>query len=301
MSSPKIFIVILQYNNSQDTVRCLESLKELSWHDFEAIIVENASDIQHLNNMRLFVESQKKTGEKRFRLISNKSNLGYAAGNNTGIKYALERGADYVLILNPDTVVEKRFLEKLIDTAQRSSKTGIVGPAVNEGNGMIYCGKVKWLKSELEHSALKPRSYILKSNFYIPGVAMLVNKKVFKKIGFFDERYFLYFEDVDFCVRAQKTGFKLAVAPGAVIHHRPSSSTSKLGAAFLLYYHYRNAHLFNVKNAPTWAKILLPFWSGWIIIKQTAKILLGVNVQVSKAILRGVLDFYRGRFGKISN
>jgi hypothetical protein len=318
MNFPRIFIVVLQYNNSQDTIRCLEAIKKLSWQDFKVIIVDNASEIQHLNSIRLFVENQFHTklgrtasprgfvrdkGESgvKFHFLTNRQNLGYAGGNNIGIRYALEEGADYILILNPDTTVKSDLLTKLVETAEKNSSVGIVGAMVDEGDRVINCGIIKWLKPELKHSVLQTKNCKLQTSQYIPGVAMFVNKNVFKKIDLFDERYFLYFEDVDFCVRAQKAGFKLAVAPGAVIHHRPSSSTSKLGAAFLLYYHYRNTHLFNSKNAPFWARILLPFWSGWIIIKQTAKILLGINVQVSKAILRGVLDFYKGRFGKISN
>jgi hypothetical protein len=263
------------------------------------VVVDNASEIQHLNNIRLFVESQKKAGERRFKLIENRSNLGYAGGNNIGIQYALESGADYILILNPDTTVKNNLLTKLIGAAKKNPRAGIIGTAVNEGNRMIYCGEIKWLKPELEHSILKPVTRNLKSNFYILGAAMLVSKKVFEKIGIFDERYFLYFEDADFCVRARRAGFKLAVAPDAVVYHNPSSSTSKLGAALLLRYHYRNAHLFNMKNAPFKVRILLPFWSIWIIMKQAIKILLRRNIQTSKAILSGVLDFYKGRFGKI--
>jgi hypothetical protein len=318
MTSPRIFIVVLQYNNSQDTIRCLESLKELSWQDFRVIIVDNTSEIQHLNSIRLFVENQSHTkrgrtasprgfvrdkGENgvKFHFLTNRQNLGYAGGNNIGIKYALKEGADYILVLNPDTTVESDLLAKLVETAKKNPRIGIIGAMIDEGDRVINCGGIKWLKPELKHSVLQTTNYKLQTNQYIPGVAMFVGKKVFEKIGFFDERYFLYFEDVDFCVRAQKAGFKLAVTPDTIIRHNPSSSASKLGAASLLYYHYRNAHLFNAKNAPFWIKVLLPFWSIWVIIKQAAKILLGRNTQISKAILRGVLDFYKGRFGKISN
>lgn len=262
--------------------------------------MDNASAIQHLNNVRLFVESQKKAGEKRFKLIENRSNLGYAGGNNIGIQYALESGADHILILNPDTTVKNNFLTKLIGAVEKNPRAGIIGTAVNEGDGTVYCGEIKWLKPELEHSVLKPVTRNLKPNFYILGAAMFVSKKVFEKIGMFDERYFLYFEDADFCVRARRARFKLTVASDAIVHHNPSSSTSKLGTALLLRYHYRNAHLFNMKNAPFKVKFLLPFWSIWIIMKQAVKILLGRNIQVSKAILNGVLDFYKGRFGKIA-
>ncbi len=269
--------------------------------------MDNASEIQHLNNIRLFVESQEKMGERRFELITNKENLGYAGGNNIGIRYALENGADYVFILNPDTTVKSNLLAKLAETAKKNPKAGIVGPAINEGDKVIYCGEIEWLKPELSHRNIKPlprrqagKTCNLKSNLYVPGAAMSVSKKVFEKIGMFDERYFLYFEDADFCVRARRAGFKLAIAPDVIVHHNPSSSTSKLGAALLLRYHYRNAHLFNMKNAPFKVKILLPFWSIWIIIKQAIKIFVRKDIIISRAILSGVSDFYRGRFGKIS-
>lgn len=303
----QVVIVILQFNNSHDTIRCLESVKELNWQDFKAVVVDNASEIQHLNNIRLFVESQEKAGERRLKLIVSEENLGYAGGNNIGIKYALESGADYIFILNPDTTVKNNLLAKLAETAKRNPRAGIVGMAINEGSKVIDCGEIKWLKPEFEHSVLKSlpsrqtgKTRNLKPDLYVPGAAMLVKKEVFEKIGMFDERYFLYFEDADFCMRARRAGFKLTIAPGAMVYHNPSSSTSKLGTALLLRYHHRNAHLFNIKNAPFKVKVLLPFWSIWIIIKQVTKILLGRNTQISKAILNGVADFYRGRFGKIS-
>ena len=261
--------------------------------------MDNASEIQHLNNIRLFVESQEKAGERRFELIANEENLGYAGGNNIGIKYALESGADYVFILNPDTTVKSNLFAKLAETAKKNPRAGIIGPAINEGDKVIYCGEVEWLKPELKHSVLQTTNYKLQTSKYIPGAAMFIGKKVFEKIGMFDERYFLYFEDADFCVRARKAGFKLVIAPDAVVRHDSSSSTSKLGSALLLRYHYRNAHLFNMKNAPLKIRVLLPFWSIWIIMKQALKILIGKNTEISKAILLGVTDFYKRRFGKL--
>ncbi|MDO8669613.1 MAG: glycosyltransferase family 2 protein, partial [Candidatus Buchananbacteria bacterium] len=240
----------------------------------------------------------KNLSPKTYHLKPITSNLGYSGGNNIGIKDALEQGADYVFILNPDTIIEKNALTKLIETAESNPKIGIAGPVIDENGKIIYGGKIKWLKPELIH--LETRNQKLETNFYIPGAAMLIKRKVIEKIGLLDERYFLYFEDADYCERAKRAGYKLAIAPEALIHHKPSSSTSTLGAPLLLRYHYRNAHLFNWKNGPFWVKIVLPFWSIFIIIKQLAKIFLGNNREISKAILAGVLDFYRNHFGKIN-
>ena len=315
----RIVIVILQYNNSHDTIRCLESVKGLNWQNFKAVVVDNASEIQHLNNIRLFIESQEKMRERRFKLILSKSNLGYAGGNNLGIKYALESGADYVFILNPDTTVKSNLLTKLAETAKKNSKAGIVGATIDEGDRVINCGKIEWLKSELSHNKIKPITpasalqnrgsltfvnkswdYNLKPKTYIIGAAMLIKKEVIKKIGLFDERYFLYFEDADYCLRASKAGYKLAIVPEAMVDHAVSASTSQLGSALLLRYHFRNAHLFNLKNGPWYIKFALPFWSFFITIKQLIKIFFTPSRrEISRAILAGVYYFYMGRFGKI--
>lgn len=306
MPPSKVSVVILQFNNSEDTIRCLESVKELDYDNLEVIVVDNASKVKHFNAVRFFVESQEKIGETRFKLITSRSNLGYAGGNNIGTKYALENSADYVLILNPDTTVKSNLLTKLVETAKKNPKAGIIGTAINEGDRIVYCGEIKWLKPELEHLTQKPlprrqagKTRNLKPDFYIPGVAMLISKRVFEKIGFLDEKYFLYFEDADYSLRAKKAGYNLGIEKKTMVYHQASASTSSLGAPLLLRYHYRNAHLFNAKNAPLWARILLPFWSIWIIIKQAIKILFNVKPKISHAILNGVLDFYRGRFGKL--
>ena len=128
---------------------------------------------------------------------------------------------------------------------------------------------------------------------------MLIKKEVIKKIGLLDERYFLYFEDADYCVLARKADYELVIVPEARVDHAVSTSTNQLGSALLLRYHFRNAHLFNLKNGPWYVKLALPFWSFFIIIKQLIKLALGRNTQISKAILSGVLDFYKNNLGKI--
>ena len=298
----KIFIVILQYNNSHDTIKCLNSVKELNYPNFEVIIIDNASEIKHIEAVRFFLKNQTTVNCK---LKTANSNLGYSGGNNVGIKYALEHGADYVLILNNDTTVEKDLLTKLANTSESDPEIGIVGPAIDEGNKSVCGGKVEWLKPELQHLKREEnmpdsRFQIPDSMIYVPGAAMLIKREVIEKICLLDERYFLYFEDVDYCLRAQRAGYKLSISPEILLGHTPSSTTSTLGAPLLLRYHYRNAHLFNWKNGQLWVKLVLPFWSIFIIIKQLTKISIGKNPEISKAILAGVVDFYKNRFGKIN-
>lgn len=304
MPLPKIFIIILQYNNSQDTIRCLNSVKKLDYPNYGIIVVDNASSLRHLNSTRLFIENEKRLSPNtKYQLLITNYNLGYSGGNNVGIKYALKRRADYVFILNPDTSIASDVLTKLVEVAEANSQIGIVGPAINERGRSVCGGKIEWLRPTLRHlSAPLTKPCTLNAKCYLVGAAILIKRGVIEKIGLLDERYFLYFEDTDYCVRARKAGYELTIAPEAKITHVGSASTGQLGPAFLLRFHYRNAHLFNFKNGPWYIKLALPFWSFFIIIKQLIKIIfVPAKRKISRAILAGVTDFYRGRFGKISN
>ncbi len=293
MQIPSVCIVILQYNKSEDTIRCLNSVKELDYPNYNVIIVDNGSQVKHIDAIRFFL---KNLPPETYNFKLSTLNLGYSGGNNIGIRYALEHGTDYILILNPDTIVEKNLLTKLVKAGESDNKIGIIGPTIDELGKVVYGGKIEWLKPELHHRTS------ISNDSYVIGACMLIKRHVIEKIGMLDERYFLYFEDADYCMRARKADYKLAVAPEAFIYHKPSSTTSSLGAPLLLRYHYRNAHLFNYKNGPLWVKLALPFWSFFIIIKQFIKIaLIPVKREISKAILAGVMDFYNGKLGKLND
>ena len=254
----KVSIIVLQYNHSDCTLACLESLRPLN---ADVIVVDNASDVQHLKNVEYWITSGKLSN---YELLMSNKNLGYSGGNNIGIRYALEHGAEYVLILNNDTVVEPDFLDQLLKV-----DADIIG--VEEGTGII-------------------------GHRYLVGYALLIKRAVFERVGILDERYFLYYDEVEYCARAQKAGFTLGIA-NKHIHHATSATTKSLGPATFLYYHRRNALLFYTTHGPWWVKIALPFWKLWTKLKQHIKIALGRDVEISKAILQGVQDYDNHRFG----
>ena len=134
---------------------------------------------------------------------------------------------------------------------------------------------------------------------YAIGGGVAIHRDVFEKIGFWDEKYFLYFEDADFSLRAQKAGIPVTIAPDVMIYHNSSSSTKKLGSPLLLRYHYRNALYFNLKNGSWYIKMAVWFWSFWIVKRQILKIICRYKTEESHAILNGVFDFYHHRMGKI--
>lgn len=297
MNFPAVQIIVLQYNNSADTLDCLNSLNKSDYPNYKVLVVDNKSSAEHVVKIKKIISEM----GKNYSLLLCEANLGYSGGNNAGIYRSLKE-TEFIFILNNDTIIQKETLSYLVRTAQANSSIGVIAPALNEERRISYGGKIIWLRSRLDHIYSSKELEHSQKRFYIPGTAMLIRKQVFDKIGFFDKRYFLYFEDADFSLRVVEAGFKLLICPDISIIHKSSNTTRHLGSPALLGYHYRNAHLFNWKFAPYWAKLLLPFWSIFIIIKQMIKIiLLPSKRDDSRFILLGVVNFYLNRFGKLND
>ena len=299
MSYPKVFIIVLQYNHSEETLKCLDSLRELTYPNYRVITVDNASEAKHANRTRLYIE-QYFGQRQQFVFIGNAENLGYGAGNNTGIEYALKNNADCVLILNNDTTVEPNLIEKLILTAQSDDRIGIVQAAINENGTVIYAGgPVQWFNPYGLHSSQKSDSAVLPPSYYAIGAAMLITKEVIEKLGAIDEKYFLYYEDADYSFRVHKAGYKIAVTKDSLVRHNVSASTVSMGLPLRLYYNYRNMLRFANKYAPFHIRLILPIWVFFTILKQRIKLLIGKQPEKSRAILKALYDYRHRNFGKV--
>lgn len=222
----RIFIIVLHFGDPKVTQRCLQSIFQSKLTFQGLVIVDNGGNFE--------------SRDKRITIIKNKKNLGFAGGVNVGIKYALSNGADYVLLLNNDTLVEDNFLDKLIDFSEESIQVGIVGPAIKFkiGDKVVYDigGKFNKVFGRTSHEEVsKVVSKTPRRVDYVSGCAMLIKKEIFDKIGFFDGRFFLYYEDVDFCIRARNKGFFTYVLPGIFIEHELSTSIGKVSS--LAVYH----------------------------------------------------------------
>jgi len=305
----KVFLIILNWNGGGMTVNCLHSLKSIKTDgmDIEIVVVDNGSTDNSLKLIEHFKLEIKKSHLK-LRILRNKINLGFAEGNNVGIRYALKNGADYILILNNDTTVDKDLLVQLIKQASLDNRIGILGPKIYFAPGYEYHkeryklnerGKVFWYAGGLidwnnvycSHRRVdevdKGQYDKVEETDFVSGCAMLVKKEVFEKIGLFDPRYFLYLEDADFCHRAKKAGFKVVYTPpGKVWHYNASSS--EVGGPLHDYFFTRNRMLFGTKYAPLKSKLAL--------LKESVKLLL-VGRRWQKL---GIRDFYFGVVGEIT-
>jgi len=285
----KLFLVTINYNGSKDTIALARSLGQQTDPDFSLIVIDNASTPEEL----IAVEQLRNL--PFVNLVSNETNLGFSGGNNVGIRKALQQDADWILLINNDTHVESSFISCLKrDLKERS---GIVGVPLQENERVAYAGNVAWLKPTLLHQYEPLKNGV---NHYIIGAGLAIHRSVFRKAGFLDERYFLYFEDADFTLTARKVEIPIYFLTEPKIHHRISQSTDKLGVPLLLRYHYRNMFLFNQKHAPAHIKILLPIWMLLGIVKQTLKLIfLPSERPQSKAIIAGIKDYMMGKFGKL--
>lgn len=221
------------------------------------IIVTYKNSPQQLGKLR---GSLKENGITDAVFVDNKKdNVGYAGGINKALKGNISK-YDYFFILNPDIVLKKDCLRNLLSVIAVDKDLGIVGPKILDTKGHIWAmgGELNPIRYSggLLHYGKPNRAFKEKLVItdFISGTAMLIRKEVFEKIGLFRDDYFLYYEDVDFCLRARKAGFCLAVVPSAEIVHAASSSTGK-GSPLMQYYMARNHLIFMQRFAPLHLKI----------------------------------------------
>ena len=240
MKEPSVSIILVNYNGSQDTIECIESVLKCDYKNYNIIVVDNASnDYQELNNNPVF-ENEKVI------LIRSDENLGFSGGNNIGIKYVSETLPDYVLLLNNDTIVTKGFLSALVESAKKNKNVGIV-----TGKILYYWNKDTIWFAGGEYSRKNGRTVHCRCDMkddsdtekkictFATGCLQLISKDALQKVGLLSEEYFLYSEDVDYCCRIIDAGYSIMYDPSCVIYHKVSASTGK-NSRMKQYYMMRN-------------------------------------------------------------
>jgi N-acetylglucosaminyl-diphospho-decaprenol L-rhamnosyltransferase len=246
----KFSVLIVNYASWPLTLRCLQSLDGTGYSDFEAIVVDNDS-------------KEPPELPSRVRLIRNRENVGFARAHNRGI--AASTG-DIVVIINPDTVVERDFFAGLERFFQDNPKAGIAGPRILDSDGELQLSarrEISALSGFLGRTSLLtrlfPKSSLVKSQFpavtggsypasvdWVSGACMAIRREAIKEIGPLDERFFMYFEDADLCRRARMAGWLVYYLPHVeIVHQTGASSRSKPRAVWLL---HKSAFLYHRKH-----------------------------------------------------
>ena len=295
----KVSIIVLHYSKKDLTAKCLESVKKLDKKDIDLqTIVVNNNPKENLGSL--------KKRFKKFDFTKTSRNLGYAGGNNFGIKKALNEGADFIFLLNNDTTLDKNCLIQLVKVATLIDQSGILGPRIyfapgyefhqdrysplQRGKVIWYAGgKIDWKNVLAAHRGVdqvnKGRFNKVQETDFVTGCAIFIKKEVFEKIGLLNSDYFLYLEDNDLCQRARRAGFRVLYVPEAIVWHANAGS-SEVGGTLHDYYFTRNRMLFGMKYAPLRAKIAL--------IKESLR-LLREGREWQK---QGIKDFYLRKFEK---
>lgn len=248
--NPKISIVILNWNGLDDTARCLESLEKVTYPNYGIIVVDNGSKG---NDAEILGEKFK----DYVHIIENDRNYGFAEGFNIGIRYAMKNSApDYILLLNNDTTVAPDFLAEMVKITESDPMIGIAGPKI------YFChepNKIQSAGAQIDLSKGPPFDIgvnqidvgqfdEIREVDWVSGCAFLIKRTTIQAIGLLDPAYFAYMEEVDWCVRCKRYGYKVVFIPKAKIWHKGHSAYDKT-YSLALYYTIRNQFLFMWKHS----------------------------------------------------
>jgi GT2 family glycosyltransferase len=295
-------IVLVNFNGSADTLPCLQSLERVQGEHCRVVVVDNGSSRDETSDWGTvypWVES-----------IRREDNGGWAGGNNTGIRHALEQGAEWVLLLNNDTVVDPGIVDRLLSAASHHPGYGILGPVIcsmddrervmtdgcrfNHPESPGFFDRVEVPLQRLDPPRVEPVEIV-------NGCCIMISRRVFETIGLIDERFFLIHEESDFCLRARRAGFECGILAEPLVWHKQSSSFSRAGMSLQRYYDARNLFLLLRKHRknhpggrgafPSWLEYLKYVYYRFSIEREQGQ------DKAADAVLCGLCDALAARYG----
>ena len=292
MKSPLIVAVVLNWNAAEETIECVRSLHGSTYNNIEVVIVDNASTDSSVEKI--------KEEFPQVKIILNSINAGYAGGNNLGISYALNRNADYILVLNNDVIVNNQTIEYLENKISSDERIGIVSCKIfyKDDKNRIYSGAgsfIRWRCSGVNRGSTLGRIHNNdKECFvsYVGGALFLARAEVFKKSGLLNEKFFMYFEDLEFVRRVTKN-YLIAYTPKAIAYHASGGGTRWHNYSELyLFYHTRNRFLaFKAENILY--KLYVIIFSLFITISKSIVILISKQNSAKKTRLK-IFSLWKG-------
>jgi len=314
MNLPQIAIIILNWNGKQDTLDCLQSLTKVTYPNILTIVVDNGSSDDSVSAIQTQFPS--------VHLIANASNLGFAEGNNVGIRFALQTDAAFLFLLNNDTIVDPQILTSFLNHFNLHPDAGILGAKIclfNDrttldhwgGNWNAKKGHFDLIGHRQQENTPPPDTID-----YVCGAAFMTRRTVWETIGLLEPQFFLIWEESDFCFRARKQGFKILTCPQAIIWHKVSASF--VSKPHSTYFWWRNRLLWIERNCTTpeklslYFRVLLPEISHLLKTQLLKSLQLHIRKRLSphtpftsqqeklkknRAALQGVLDYTFRRFG----
>lgn len=300
---PRVCIVILNWNGKKDTLPCLESVQKICYSNFFTVVVDNGS-----------TDDSVKAIQKEYpavTVLETGQNLGYAGGNNVGIEFGLKQGAERVFLLNNDTLVDKNILQAMVQ--KEDAIAGAMPYAYPETGRLDHLGG-KWNPKKGIFDLIGLGQTDEELNFdgkldYVTGCSILIHRGVFEKIGLLEPKFFLLWEESDFCTRASKAGFTIGVAHAKLFHKGSASFVG--GKVHSKYFWWRNRLLWIERNCSIKEKLSLFFVIAGEILNLYKFLWLKSmqlpfakdreksrkQIRLYKASIQGVHDYLCRRFG----
>ena len=288
----KVTLILVNYKTIDCVIECIESIKEQTYDNIEIIVVDNNSKdncVDIINEKWSDVIT-----------IQNKENLGFSEANNIGINLAISRDADYIMLLNCDTILTKEYVLQLYEVAECNTNVGIISGKIlyYYSTDLIWSagGSLNAFKGSADIIDFNKKNYFPECKItecsFASGCCMLIPKRIFSEVGLLSNRYFLYFEDTDFCAKIVKSGAKIFINNNAIMYHKESVSTGKRSNLYT-YYNIRNRFIYIKHNIDKRHKPISYIYSLLWILKNTIYGSFGF-----KALIWALIDFCRGIEGK---
>lgn len=298
---PAVSIIVLSYNGREDTLACLRSLDHLMYPNVEVIVVDNDSTDGSVEAIR--------SAYPKTTIIETGANLGFTGGNNVGIRRALDKGADYIMLLNNDTIVAPDMLNLMVEVMEGDPTIGVTGPTIYYYNApdLIWSagGQIDWTQGLTSMIGLNEED---KSQFgvsprpvdFVTGCAMLVKREVWEKAGLLDDKFFMYYEETEWCVRANRAGYKIMHIPSAMMWHKISID-ERATSPRTYYYMTRNRLLF-LRNTSVGYKTWLNISSEYLrtFLSWSVRPKWQDRRHLRRIMLRALKDYSLGKFGQVT-
>lgn len=282
---PEIYAVVVNWNRKEDTIACLGWLSNQVGVIVHIVVVDNGS----IDDPNPAIALSFPTAH----FIKLAKNLGFAGGYNAGIRWAIDQGAEYIFIVNNDTLADKNLLLSLITNFREG--VGIVGPAIflaaSPNELWSQGGHIDpiLLEARDDHGRKKQLPLLPEERDFLSGCAMLIKREVFDQVGIFDERFFLYYEDMDFCLRVIKKGFHLLIVPQARLYHRVSQSSGGSNSPQERYFMAYSSAVYFKKHMRLWQMPLI------LIYRFTSAILWTLRLLIHNKI-KSIIAYWKGLF-----
>lgn len=273
-------IILLNYKGYADTTACIKSLRKSTYKEYTIIVVDNNSGDGSYEKLK--AENQDCV------VLQAGYNKGFSAGNNVGIRYALENGADYVMMLNNDTEVAPDFLDIMMSKANDDV---VITPRIyyySEPHKVWYAaGRINWSRCTVYNGDEHESSYV----DYASGCCLLMSRKVIEQVGMWAEEYFMYYEDMDYSLRIIGNKFKIFYEKNALVYHKVGR-TAGVQSKLAIYYNVRN-RLYVIKKY-NFSISCFMFCLGSRMVRQIHGIIFHTNERIT---MRAIYDFFSGKMG----